>query len=222
MCMRMCRVWCLRSVLPKSSVLLHVLLWAKGFNANYIFKEIFPVYGLKRLSREGVHNWFQKFSQGRPKIADDARSGGEVAETTARILLCCWPWRAGKAVGQVYQCWWRICREMNVFFQVRSHILRFIAICDLFTDYPSYIPNFRKIVLQPKKESGGSSEMFRLYLYTWLHGLTTHRIIIFTILSFSHISLFLLLFLHLLPYIFLFLLLYLHLHVLLFNLPLDS
>jgi hypothetical protein len=47
---------------------------------------------------------------------------------------------AGKAMGQVYQCWWTICREINVFFQVRiSLVSRFIAICDLFTDPPSYL-----------------------------------------------------------------------------------
>jgi hypothetical protein len=36
-------------------------------------------------------------------------------------------------------CWWRICREINgFFFQVRiSHVLRFISICDLLTDFPS-------------------------------------------------------------------------------------
>jgi hypothetical protein len=40
------------------------------------------------------------------------------------------------AVGEVYQYWWRICREINVFFfQVRiSYVLRFISICDLFTE----------------------------------------------------------------------------------------
>jgi hypothetical protein len=38
----------------------------------------------------------------------------------------------------VYQCWRRICREMNVFSQVRiSYVLCFISICDLFTDFPS-------------------------------------------------------------------------------------
>jgi hypothetical protein len=35
----------------------------------------------------------------------------------------------------VYQCWWRICRELNVFFHVPiSHVLRFISICDPLTD----------------------------------------------------------------------------------------
>jgi hypothetical protein len=54
-----------------------------------------------------------------------------------RSLLCCGFRRAGKAMGRVYQCWCRICREIDVSFQVRiSHVLRFISICDLFTDPP--------------------------------------------------------------------------------------
>jgi hypothetical protein len=40
-----------------------------------------------------------------------------VAETTVKILLCCEFRRTGKVMGQVYQCWWRICREINVFFR---------------------------------------------------------------------------------------------------------
>jgi hypothetical protein len=53
-------------------------LWGKGLNANYIHKEIFSVYGGKCLSRKVVHNWVYKFSQGRSKIADDARPGHPV------------------------------------------------------------------------------------------------------------------------------------------------
>jgi hypothetical protein len=34
------------------------------------------------------HNWVEKFSQGRSKIADDARPGAEVAETAVKRLLC--------------------------------------------------------------------------------------------------------------------------------------
>jgi hypothetical protein len=38
------------------------------------------------------------------------------------------------------KCWRRLCREISIYFQVRiSHVLRFISICDLFTDSPSYI-----------------------------------------------------------------------------------
>jgi hypothetical protein len=42
------------------------------------------------------------------------------------------------AMGQVYHCWWRICREINV-FQVRISLFCFISICDLFTDSSSYV-----------------------------------------------------------------------------------
>jgi hypothetical protein len=41
--------------------------------------------------------------------------GAEVAETTVKRLLCCEFQHTGKAMGQVYQCWWRICRKINVF-----------------------------------------------------------------------------------------------------------
>jgi hypothetical protein len=34
---------------------------------------MFPVYGGKCLYREAVYNWVKKFSQGRSKVADDAR-----------------------------------------------------------------------------------------------------------------------------------------------------
>jgi hypothetical protein len=61
-------------------------LWAKGFNANDIHKEMFPVYDGKCLSRKAVHNWVEKFSQGRSKFADDARLGAEVAEATVKRL----------------------------------------------------------------------------------------------------------------------------------------
>jgi hypothetical protein len=47
--------------------------------------------------------------------------------------------RTGKAMVQVYQCWWRICQDINVIFRLRiSHVLRFTSICDRFTDSPSY------------------------------------------------------------------------------------
>jgi hypothetical protein len=94
----------------KQSSVVRFLL-TKGLNEKYIHKETFPVYGGKCLSRKAVHIWVEKFSQGRSKVADDAQPGAEVAET-------CGFRRTGKAMGQVYQCWWRICREISVFFQV--------------------------------------------------------------------------------------------------------
>jgi hypothetical protein len=44
-------------------------------------KEMFPVYGGKCLSSKAVHNWVEKFSEGRSKVTDEARPGEEVAET---------------------------------------------------------------------------------------------------------------------------------------------
>jgi hypothetical protein len=88
--------------------------WQKG-----IHKEMFPAYRGKCLSSKAVHNWAEKFSQPRSKVTDDARlswnGGAEVAETTVERLLHCGDRRTGKAIGQVYQCWWRICREITCF-----------------------------------------------------------------------------------------------------------
>jgi hypothetical protein len=79
-----------------------LFLWEKGLNAKDIHKQMFPVYGGKCLSRKSVHNLVEKFSQGHSKIADDARHGAEVAETTVK-RLCCGFRRTGEAMRQVYQ-----------------------------------------------------------------------------------------------------------------------
>jgi hypothetical protein len=69
----------------ESSILLYDFFWTKRkLNANDIHKEIFPVHGGKCLSLEAVHKLVEKFSQERWKVADDARSSAEVAETTAK------------------------------------------------------------------------------------------------------------------------------------------
>jgi hypothetical protein len=95
----------------------------KGFHTKDIHKEIFPVYGGKCLSRKAVHNWVEKFSQGLSKVASDARPGAEVAETTVKRLLCFRFRRTGKAMGHVYECWWKICRVIYVlFFRFEYHM----------------------------------------------------------------------------------------------------
>jgi hypothetical protein len=47
-------------------------LWAEGHSAKDIHKEMFPVCCGNCSSRIAVHNWVEKFSQGRSKVADDA------------------------------------------------------------------------------------------------------------------------------------------------------
>jgi hypothetical protein len=72
----------------------------------------------------------------RSKVADDETEVRKWLIQQLKRILCCGIRRAGKAIGQVYQCCRRVCREINVFFPpgVRiSNVLRFISICDLFT-----------------------------------------------------------------------------------------
>jgi hypothetical protein len=113
----------MRSILPKSSVHSCVFfLCTKGLITKDIHEEMFPVYGGKCLSRNAFHNWVETFFQGRSKVADDARLSAEVAETTVKRLLSCGFRRNGKAMGHVYQCWWRVCREINVFPRFEYHM----------------------------------------------------------------------------------------------------
>jgi hypothetical protein len=113
-------------------------LWAKGLNTEDNNKEMFPCYGGKCLSRKAVRNCVEKFSQGHSKVADNARPGAEVVETTVKknlhaagfdALVKQWDKRISVGEGYVEKC----------FSQVRiSHVLRFTSICDLFTDASSY------------------------------------------------------------------------------------
>jgi hypothetical protein len=57
-----------------------------------------------------------KFNLRGKRFADDeeVETGAEVAETVIKRLLHCGFRRTGKAIGQLYQCWSRICREIKV------------------------------------------------------------------------------------------------------------
>jgi hypothetical protein len=57
-----------------------------------------------------------------------------VAETTVKRLLCCGFGLTGKAMGQLYQSWWRLCQEIDVFPSFKYHVLCFTSICDRFND----------------------------------------------------------------------------------------
>jgi hypothetical protein len=89
--------------------------WAQGLNAKDIHKEMFPVYGGKCLSRKAVHNWVENLK--------DIRKSQMMPEQVRKWLrqqskdfYAVGFRRTSKAMGQVYQCWWRICREKNAFF----------------------------------------------------------------------------------------------------------
>jgi hypothetical protein len=99
----------------------YALLWAKGPDAKDILKQMFSIYGGDCLSRKAVDNWVENFSK-------DVRKSRMMPDQVQKWLrqqsklLCCGFRRIGKAMGQVYQCLWRICREMNVFSSFEYHM----------------------------------------------------------------------------------------------------
>jgi hypothetical protein len=54
--------------------------------------------------------WWQTFRWWRR----DWNKGAKVEQTTVKRLLRCRFRCTGEAMRQVYQCWWKICRELNV------------------------------------------------------------------------------------------------------------
>jgi hypothetical protein len=75
-----------------------------------LIKKCFLFTG-KCLSLKAIRNWTEERGK---RFADDEEV--EVAETTVERLLCCGFPRTSKGMGQMYQCWWRMYREINVFF----------------------------------------------------------------------------------------------------------
>jgi len=58
----------------------------KKMEAKDIHKEILPMYGEHCLSCQTVHNWVQKFSEGRTSIEDEHRAGRPVEIATLEML----------------------------------------------------------------------------------------------------------------------------------------
>jgi hypothetical protein len=109
-------------------------LWANGRNIKDIHKEMFPVYGRKCILRKQVHNWARNSRR-------DFRRSQMMPDQVRKWLR--------RQSEDVYHCWWRVCREINVFFQVRiSHVLHFISPCDLLTDSHLYVHSEMRNELQ--------------------------------------------------------------------------
>jgi len=64
-------------------------LWAKNMEAKDIHKEMLPMYGEHCLSCQAIHNWVQRFSEGRTSIEDEHRAAWPVEiamlETLQRV-----------------------------------------------------------------------------------------------------------------------------------------
>ena len=61
-------------------------LWEKIMEAKDIHKEMLPMYGEHCLSRQAIHNWVQKFSEGRTIIEDEHRAGRPVEIATSETF----------------------------------------------------------------------------------------------------------------------------------------
>ena len=58
----------------------------KIMGAKDIHKEMLPMYGEHCLSRQAVHNWVQKFLEGRTSIKDEHRARRPVEIATPETL----------------------------------------------------------------------------------------------------------------------------------------
>jgi hypothetical protein len=72
---------------------------------------MFPVYGGQCLSRKAVQNWVANVSPMTKRLKRRGGSGWDNSQKTSMLRVS----RHCKAMGQVYQCWGRICREINIF-----------------------------------------------------------------------------------------------------------
>jgi hypothetical protein len=68
-----------------------------------------------------------------------------VAETTVKRLLCCGFRHTGKAMGQLYQCRWRICREINVSTGLEYHMFYVLY---PFVTYLLTLPRKKLLIMQ--------------------------------------------------------------------------
>jgi hypothetical protein len=106
----------------------------KRLDAKDIHEEMFPVYCGKCLSR--------RVTTGPRNSLKDVRKSQmmkrrwESGSDNSQKLLCCGFRRTGKAMRQVYQCWWRICREINVLSRIEYHMFYVLY---PFADSPSYL-----------------------------------------------------------------------------------
>jgi hypothetical protein len=87
-------------------------LWTKGLNAKGVHKcFLFTGGSVCRVKR---------FTTRSRNALKDVRKSQMVPDEVRKRLRQhskdCGFRRTGKAMRQVYQCWWRICREINVFF----------------------------------------------------------------------------------------------------------
>jgi hypothetical protein len=113
-------------------------MWAKGLNAKMLITECFLFTVGRDCRVKRFTTGWQMFRWWR-KVW---KEGAKVAQTTVERILCSGFRRTGNAMGQVYQCWWRICREINVFPRFEYHMFYVLY---LFVTYILTLPRRRHV-----------------------------------------------------------------------------
>jgi hypothetical protein len=108
--------------------------------AKDIHKEKLPVYGEHCLSRQAVHNWVQKFSEGRTSIEDEHPA----VERAMRTWFLQQPKEFFAAGFQGLVKRWDKCMEIMLKNKCCLYVIisiRFfsITICNLLIEFPSYL-----------------------------------------------------------------------------------
>jgi hypothetical protein len=84
-----------------------------------IFIKKYFLYKMGSIHRVSSSQLGREIRRWCPTRSPWCRSGWDNSQNT---LLCCGFRRTGKAMGQVCQCWWRLCRETNFFFRLEYHM----------------------------------------------------------------------------------------------------
>ena len=117
-------------------------LWAKGMAAKDIHKEMLPMYGEHCLSHQAVHNWVQKFSEGRTSIEEGHRVGRHCSRGSDSDHKNFTPqvsgdlWNVGTSV---YICMEITLKNKYCLYVIISIRFFSITISDLLTDFPLYM-----------------------------------------------------------------------------------
>jgi hypothetical protein len=76
-------------------------LWTKEPNAKDVHKEMFPLYGVKCLSRKAAHSWAEKHGK---LFADDEEVETELRNWLRQQSEDFYAARFDPLIGQLYQC----------------------------------------------------------------------------------------------------------------------
>jgi hypothetical protein len=87
---------------------------------------MFHVHSGKCVLRKAVRSWVEKFSQGRSKGANDETEVRTWLKRQSKDFCVAGFDALVKRWDECIECWWRICRELNVYFFPGSNIMFYV------------------------------------------------------------------------------------------------